>query len=936
MGKEYINPNNPVYFSYAWANDEHPDIEDDVNNLCNVLEENDIYYKRDKINLCNYRWCINDSEIEIGEGAAIIVVISERYLKSLHCMNEWHLMREDGKILERVFPIVLEDANITDKNTFKNKYYQYFKEREQSLIEQQNEGIIPLTRVETEAARVGFYIDDLRYMYQYLADNNRSNLHELRKDKYEIVISQLKDFLKQIVDSTYNNNTKSETTSSIPSFPVSIPKGLLHRDAEVEELYDGIIDNHFLNLVGVGGSGKTSLTYLMMQKHRYDFNEIAYVVANNDIEDDFIDQINATLKLSYEAGEDYMYKKIIAFLEENYTSDKPNLLVLDINETTKEAANKKFINELYDTIDNWYVLILSREHFTTFNFINLNDNQDSEFIKKLFLLKAGDKYNDFEDFDGLFKFIDYTPILAEQLGLYLNGLPKKSLAEIKKVFHGEYFREEDISEGVSAINRHNKIVSFLEKLIDYNSFKPNAQKLLCHFILWQAEYIDYNIIKNLLKDVFASDDDYENAIVALYKRAILTQKNLPNGSTSYKLHGLLAESLRGKIDISKQDYSVYLNNIKEIIEYGYYEFIPYIDCIGNSLCEHEIVPDYNYNLLNKVGIKSVDTWKTDYAKRLFEKYISILSNKVANNPNDSDYQKDLATGYLNLANLQSDHLNDYKSAETNYKESIEIWEKLPKENSYNQYGLALTYNNLAVLQEDYLYNYKSAETNFNKAIKIGKRLPKDNPEYQDRLSGIYCNLAVLQADHLNDHASAETNYKNAIEIGKRLPKDNSVYQYGLAATYGNLAILQKNYLTDYKSAETNYKNAIEIQERLPKNPIYQDSLALAYGNLALLQQNNLNDNTIAEVYFKKAIETAEPLVEVNRKLFLINWIEYKYRLAKLHFDTDKVEYAKSILEEIKPLAEEYLAKNPNDKETKDVNDWINDLWEKINKRESAT
>jgi len=239
------------------------------------------------------------------------------------------------------------------------------------------------------------------------------------------------------------------------------------------------------------------------------------------------------LKLRYEAGEDYMYREIITFLEENYKSDKPNLLVLDINETTKEADNKKFINELHGIIDNWHVLILSREYFTKFNTKkntkNLNDNQDGEFIKKLFLLKAGDKYKYFEDFDGLCKFIDYTPILAEQLGLYLNGLPKKSLTKIKEVFYGEYFRDEDISEGVSAINRHNKIISFLTKLIDYNSFKSNAQKLLRHFILWQSEYIDYDVIKNLLKGVFASDADYENAIVALYKRAILTKKIFPTG-----------------------------------------------------------------------------------------------------------------------------------------------------------------------------------------------------------------------------------------------------------------------------------------------------------------------------------------------------------------------------------------------------------------------
>lgn len=927
MEKEYINPNNPVYFSYAWAKTEHPDIEKDVDELCKILDNNNIYYKRDKTNLCPYRWSIQKSEEEIGAGTAIIVVISKRYLESLHCMNEWHLIRENGKIWERVFPIVLESGRITDKDTFK-EFYKFFKDRADSLIEQQTEKIIPLTRVETEALHAGCYIEDLRNMYQYLAENNTFKLPELRKDDYEIIISQLKVFLKQIIINS--TNIKPETDSSIPSFPVSIPKDLLPRNAEAENLFNEIIKNRFFNLVGVGGSGKTSLTYLMMQKHKNDFNEIAYVVANNNIEDEFVEQINATLDLPYETGEDYMYKKIIAFLEENYKSDKPNLLVLDINETTKEAENKKFIDELYQTINNWHVLILSREHFTTFSFKNLNDNQDGEFIKKLFVLKAGDKYNDFEDFDGLCKIIDYTPILAEQLGLYLNGLPKKSLAEIKKVFRGEYFREEDISEGVSAIDRHNKIVSFLKKLIDYNTFKPNAQKLLCHFILWQAEYIDYNVIKNLLKGVFASDDDYENAIVTLYKRAILTQKDLPDGKTLYKLHGLLAESLRGQIDISEQDYSAYLNNIEEIRKYGYYDFIPYADCIGNSLCEYDIVPDYNYYLLNSVGLKFYNTWKTDFAKRLYEKYIAIALKKVESNPNNSNYQDDLAIGYMNLALLQQTHINNYTSAEINYNKSIEISEKLPKDNPKYQHQLALAYDNLAILQDICLNEHKSAETNYKKAIEILEELP-NNPKYQNKLASVYFNLAYLQENSLNDYKSAESNYKKAIAIGKELPKDNPKYQYQLSKAYHNFAYLQKNHLNDDKSAEINYKKDIEIEVNLPKDPKYQNSLALSYTSFALLQQDNLKNYGLAEAYFKKAIDTEEPLLEVNRKLFLINWVEYKYRLAKLYFYTDKVEPAKSILEEIKPLAEECLAENPNDTDTKKVNNWINVLWEKINK-----
>ena len=200
----------------------------------------------------------------------------------------------------------------------------------------------------------------------------------------------------------------------------------------------------------------------------------------------------------------------------------------------------------------------------------------------------------------------------------------------------------------------------------------------------------------------------------------------------------------------------------------------------------------------------------------------------------------------------------------------------------------------------------------------------------------YYNLANLQINILNVYESAVSNYKKSIKIGKKLPKDNPKYQNDLANAYLNLAVLQEVHFKEYNSAETNYKKEIEIKELLPKDPVYQDSLALAYSNFAFFQKDNLKNRESAEAYFKKAIETEEPLLEVNRKLFLIKWVEYKYNLAKLYFDTEKVEPAKSILEEIKPLAEECLAKNPDDKKTKDVNGWINDLWEKINKRETAT
>lgn len=190
---QYINPDTPVYISYAWANEANPDLEADVNDLCQIMERNGIYYKRDKENLCPYRWSIHKAEEEIGEGCAVIVVVSEKYIKSLHCMHEWHLIRENGKISQRVFPIVMPGADITVKSKYK-EYYAFFNQRKQELVEQLAEGIIPLSNSETEAAHFGYYLNDLAALYQYLADYNTAK-HVVRENDYAALISQLKSYI---------------------------------------------------------------------------------------------------------------------------------------------------------------------------------------------------------------------------------------------------------------------------------------------------------------------------------------------------------------------------------------------------------------------------------------------------------------------------------------------------------------------------------------------------------------------------------------------------------------------------------------------------------------------------------------------------------------------------------------------------------------------
>ena len=55
---------------------------------------------------------IRDFMQQIGRGHAVIVVISDKYLKSPNCMFELVEITRNKDFFDRVFPIVLADADI--------------------------------------------------------------------------------------------------------------------------------------------------------------------------------------------------------------------------------------------------------------------------------------------------------------------------------------------------------------------------------------------------------------------------------------------------------------------------------------------------------------------------------------------------------------------------------------------------------------------------------------------------------------------------------------------------------------------------------------------------------------------------------------------------------------------------------------------------------
>ena len=122
---------NEVFVSYAWGGES----ERTVDELEQAFAERGIRIVRDKKDL-GYKGSIEAFEQRIGRGQCIVLVISDAYLRSEHCMHELVEADKNQGLCERIFPIVLSDAHLY-KPAERANYIKYWQEE----IEQLNQNI---------------------------------------------------------------------------------------------------------------------------------------------------------------------------------------------------------------------------------------------------------------------------------------------------------------------------------------------------------------------------------------------------------------------------------------------------------------------------------------------------------------------------------------------------------------------------------------------------------------------------------------------------------------------------------------------------------------------------------------------------------------------------------------------------------------------------
>ena len=118
-----------VFLSYAWGGER----EEVVNQVDQALQKRGLRIIRDKREL-GYKGSINAFMDRIGLGDCVILVISDKYLRSPNCMYELVEIAGNKDFQDRVFPIVLQDADIYNP-VRRIQYIKHWEEKRAELAE---------------------------------------------------------------------------------------------------------------------------------------------------------------------------------------------------------------------------------------------------------------------------------------------------------------------------------------------------------------------------------------------------------------------------------------------------------------------------------------------------------------------------------------------------------------------------------------------------------------------------------------------------------------------------------------------------------------------------------------------------------------------------------------------------------------------------------
>lgn len=433
------NDERKVYISYAWGGES----ERIANELDTALQASGITVIRDKRDL-GYKGMIREFMQQIGQGYAIVLIISDKYLKSPNCMYELVEIARNKDIHNRIFPVVLEDADIYDPVN-RIKYLKHWEEKineldkaMKSISSANQQGlrdeIDSYDEIRDKIANLTFLLKDMNTLTQ--------EIHE--GSDFSHLISSLRVRLNDVDKLAYKAITAtrepSEDLLELALRKLGHPTKVYHRINLEKQILDNILgDEHPVTFIhGLPGSGKTILLGETAKNIHITYPNIFTVKFSGVFAAEhayFVEELNDFLQMSNNGLDPNSFtnenwRHSLENLTERLSHVKQLILLLD----AVDQAPKGLIDFLIGLIPQTKIVITARSRValkTQTQFINTPPLQDKEAIEFLNLFYGSSRKTDlnFEWLGRIPQRIKESPHQLDLLIGYLQDVPLDLLLE---------------------------------------------------------------------------------------------------------------------------------------------------------------------------------------------------------------------------------------------------------------------------------------------------------------------------------------------------------------------------------------------------------------------------------------------------------------------------------------------------------------------------
>ncbi len=203
-----------IYISHAWGGES----EDIVQGVVRVFDRAGLPVIYDKKDL-GYRQSIQEFMVNLGQADIIIIVVSNKYLHSEYCMFELLQIYDNNRVLDRIFPIVLEEVDIA-KSTQRLELVKYW-EQETKQLEQKIRELESITYIEGISEDLNLYQtirNRIARLTAILKDINTLNIQLHQESDYTDLLAAVRQKLA------------ASRESAAPSSSTGQPPPIYHRE----------------------------------------------------------------------------------------------------------------------------------------------------------------------------------------------------------------------------------------------------------------------------------------------------------------------------------------------------------------------------------------------------------------------------------------------------------------------------------------------------------------------------------------------------------------------------------------------------------------------------------------------------------------------------------------------------------------------------------